>query len=48
MSIGTSRTRAGSLVKKRGKWQSGTESFGRPDLLGDVEKTGASKLCRTL
>jgi hypothetical protein len=41
-------TRAGSLAKKRGKWQSGTESFGRPDLLGDVTKTSAKKECRKL
>ena len=41
-------TRSGSLAKKRGKWQSGTESFGVPDLLGDVEKTGAKKECRKL
>lgn len=41
-------TRIGSLAKKRGKWQSGTESSGRPDLLGDVKKTGARKQCRKL
>ena len=41
-------TRIGSLAKKRGKWRSGTESSGRPDLLGDVKKTGARKQCRKL
>lgn len=41
-------TRSGSLAKKKGKWQSGTESFGQPDLLGDVTKTNARKQCRKL
>ncbi len=40
--------RTGSLVRKKGKWQSGSESFGRPDLLGDVKKTNAKKECRGL
>ncbi len=40
--------RAGSLAKKNGKWQSGTESFGVPDDLGDVKKTNAKKECRKL
>ncbi len=41
-------TRAGSLAKKKGKWQSGTESFGVPDNLGDVKKTNAKKQCSKL
>ncbi len=41
-------TRAGSLAKKKGKWQSGTESFGVPDNLGDVKRTNAKKECRKL
>jgi hypothetical protein len=41
-------TRAGSLAKKNGKWQSGTESFGVPDNLGDVTKTNARKECSKL
>lgn len=41
-------TRSGSLAKKKGKWQSGTESFGDPDKLGDVTKTNARKECRKL
>lgn len=40
--------RVGSLVRKNGKWQSGTEDFGVPDDLGDVTKTSAKKECRKL
>ncbi len=40
-------TRAGSLAKKNGKWQSGIGSatFTEPDRLGDVTKTNAKKEC---
>ncbi len=41
-------TRSGSLAKKNGKWQSGSDSFGDPTLLGDVKKTNAKKECRKL
>lgn len=41
-------TRSGSLAKKNGKWQSGSDSFGEPTLLGDVKKTNARKECRKL
>lgn len=41
-------TRAGSLARKNGKWQSGTESFGVPGLLGDVTRTKAKKDCNRL
>ena len=40
--------RTGSLVRKKGKWQSGSESFGEPTRLGDVTRTNAKKVCRTL
>jgi hypothetical protein len=39
-------TRAGSLIRKNGSWQSGAESFGKPYLEGDVKKTDATKICR--
>ncbi len=41
-------TRSGSLAKKNGKWQSGSDSFGDPTLLGDVKKSNARKECRKL
>lgn len=39
-------TRAGSLLRRNGNWQSGAESFGEPYLEGDVKKTDATKICR--
>jgi hypothetical protein len=38
-------TRAGSLARKNGQWQSGTSDLG---LLGDVTRTSAKKECRKL
>ncbi|MBK8294409.1 MAG: hypothetical protein IPK93_06415 [Solirubrobacterales bacterium] len=43
-------TRAGSLAKKKGKWQSGigSSNFTEPERLGDVTKTNAKKICNKL
>lgn len=41
-------TRAGAIVRRNGKWQSGSESFGRPDDIGDMTRTSAKKECRKL
>lgn len=40
--------RIGSLVRRNGKWQSGSENSGESDLLGDVTRTNATKECRQI